>query len=120
MFFNKSKIGKAFDFLRKRGFHLDKFIRNPDEEYVYTNKNIVIEVDYYLSVFSDGNTGMCVTVTLNIGSMRNNILYCNNIFDINLLKKLISDIESATPSEEILIYADFIKSNLDVILQYSK
>ena len=120
MLFWKSKIEKAFNFLRKNGFHLKKYTRNTDEECVYTKKNIVVEVDHYLSVFSDGNTGICVGVTLYIGSMRNNILYCNNIFDINLLNALRSDIESATPSGQISIYADFIKSNLDVILQYLK
>lgn len=120
MFFWKSKIEKAFHFLKKNGFHLKKYTRFPDEECVYSKKNIVLEVDYYIGVNFIGKTGMYVAVILTADGKRDNLLNHNQVFDGRLLETLKTNVEAVTPLEQITIYADFIKTNLDTLLQYIK
>lgn len=116
MCFWKSKIEKAFRFLIKNGFSLKKYLRAPDEEYVYSKNNIVLEVDYYFGMYPNGESSMCVAVILTAGGVRNNLLKCTNIFDGNLLENLKSSVDGLSPSEQISVYADFIETNIDTLL----
>ena len=56
MFFkiSENKAFNSFKFLFKYGFSLKKYTRLPDIEHVYSKKNIVIEVDYYVGVYPNG------------------------------------------------------------------
>lgn len=99
---------------------MKRYVRPPDEERVYSKNNIVIEVCYYLGVYPNGKTDMCVDVILTVDKCRKNLLKSDQIFDTELLEILKTNIDTVTPLEQIPIYAEFLKTNINMLLQYKK
>ena len=63
---------------------------------------------------------MSVAVILSVDGNRDNMLSYSKIFDAELLEALKFRVNAVTPLEQIPIYADFIKSNIDMLMQYDK
>lgn len=121
MWFKKNNVKTAFQsfqFLIDYGFSMVKYLRAPDEERVYTKGAIVVEVLYTLGMFPDGKTSMCVDVIITIDGKSDNLLKCNNIFSNDLLETLKNSVDAVTPLEQIPIYAHFVKTNIDTLLQH--
>ena len=116
MFFRKNKIKKAFHFLIENGFSLKKYCLNSDEQYKYTKNNIVLLVDYYWAIFPNGENGMHLGVVLTKDGVCSNLLKSNHIFGEASLQALKKRIDIPTPLEQVSIYADFIKTNLHLLL----
>ena len=123
MWFKKNNVDKAFksfNFLIEYGFTLKRYHRAPDEERVYSQSNIVIEVDYFWGVYPDYTKNMRVDVIIKVDEYRNNLLESDKIFNAELLESLKTEINAVTPLEQIPIYADFIKTNINSLLQHKK
>lgn len=109
----KILIEKEFQFLIDKGFEVKKYFRPPDEEYIFTKGNFIIEVSYYLGIQDDGNHNMCFSITISLNSDRRNIIESDNVFEHNLLRALAKDISNATLQQQISLYAEFLKNNID-------
>ena len=121
MWFKKNNVNKAFQsfqFLSNYGFTLKRYLRAPDEERVYSLNNIILEVNYYWGIYPDGKDSMCVAVVLTVNDCRKNLLKSDRIFDADLLKALKTSVDAVTPIEQIPIYADFMKTNIDTLLEH--
>ena len=108
----KKSIEKQFQFLIDKGFDVKKYFRPPDEEYIFTKGDLIIEVSYYLGIQDDGNHEMCFSIAISLNGDRRNIIESDNIFDRNSLKALSKDINNATLQQQRSLYSEFLKNNI--------
>lgn len=109
----KCSVEKHFQFLLDKGFELKKYFCPPDEEYIFTKNNFIIEIHYYLGVQLDGNNCMCFSIVTSLNGDRRNILDSYNIFEQDLLQSLANAISNSTIQQQIFLYAEFLKKNIN-------
>ncbi|MDE6029442.1 MAG: hypothetical protein K2F90_03885 [Clostridiales bacterium] len=121
MFWKKRKkfIVDDFSFLKDYGFSMKKYSRAPDVEYVYVRNDLEIELAYYLGVLESYEQAMCFCVIISNINGRKNLLQCAEEFGADLINKLIADIKDLDADAQVPIYAQFLKDNIDVLLNYT-
>ena len=120
MFWKKKKkfIESDFAFLLDYGFSRKKYSRAPDIEYAFVLNDITIELAYYLGVLETYEEAMCFCVIISNVNGRNNLLQCAQVFGADLINKLIADIQNLAVDAQVPIYAQFLKDNIDTLLNY--
>ena len=120
MFWKKKKkfIVDDFAFLLDYGFSRKKYLRAPDVEYVFIRNDLEIELAYYLGVLETYEQAMCFCVIISNINGRNNLLQCSEVFGADLINKLIADIKDLDADAQVPLYAQFLKDNIDTLLNY--
>ena len=118
--FNKNKkkqiVESDFAFLLERGFVMEKFVRPPDVECVYSLNNLEINAQYYIGVLPSYKKTMCFDVTVTVGDERRNLLQCIDIFGFDSIYELMMKIRYLPASDQITEYAKFLQENIDMLL----
>lgn len=104
--------------MKDYGFSSTKYLRAPDIEYVFVRDDLEIELAYYLGVSETYEESMCFCVIISNVNGRNNLLQCTEIFGADLINKLIADIKDIDADAQVPIYAQFLKDNIDTLLNY--
>ncbi len=112
----KPIIESDFSFLIEHGFSLEKYIRPPDVECVYSRDNLSISVTYYIGVLETYKKTMCFDIILTIDGNRENLLNCTEIFGVDSIIDLLMKIRYMSASEQIPVYARFLQENINKLL----
>lgn len=111
------EIKKLFEFLEEQSFVLTKYLRAPDEEYVYERKGVSVLVSRYSGITDDYKKEMCVDVVISEKDNRKNLLDCADIFDVCLLRELSCKLNNADNNQKLRLFAEFLENNLNNLLR---
>ena len=100
-----------FDFLLQNGFQMTKFIRPPEEEYVFCKDDCAIEIDITGPYGFFEKYHREIDVILTIGDIRKNVLDWESLFGDDKLCELRETL-SLQNQDQLAIYSEFLKNNL--------
>ena len=111
---NSKKMIKEFSFLKSYNFKIKKYERNGDIELIFSNGTLIIELSCFLNMFFNYSVEVIITHCGN----RKNIFNCD-FFNKGELTELKKNVFCDTTSccAQIKQYADFIKNNIDILLE---
>ncbi len=111
------EIPNLFVFLEEQGFCIKKYLRAPDEEYVYQRNGVSVWVGCYSGITDDYRKVMCVDVIISEKGNRKNLLDCTDIFDECLLMDLSRKLQNADNNQKLRLFAQFLGNNINNLLR---
>ncbi len=121
------EVKQYFKFLTDAGFRKRAYFISGsmcDEAYVYKRKNIKIEIEFnscanpYDIYNFDSDQNWYINIYMDIGDTHENLAYCE-LFpsgELETLREQILSYEYKNVNRQLEIYANFIKSNFNLIL----